>query len=201
LRDYRPRDSLKHIHWKASARRQELQVKVFEPTTTLKVSLFLAGDGYPSDSPRSEEEFELAVSTAASIAHHLIDQGTPVGLISNGCQADSGQAIQLPPGGSRDQLMEILEALAKVTRLAKDSSEAFLERESRSLASGTTLILVASQIPESFFRLLRDLQERGTKLLVLRIGDPKESRLDGMIPGYPIRQPRDLLTINPEVQA
>jgi hypothetical protein len=97
--------------------------------------------------------------------------------------------------------MEILEALAKVTRLAKDSSEAFLERESRSLASGTTLILVASQIPESFFRLLRDLQERGTKLLVLRIGDPKESRLDGMIPGYPIRQPRDLLTINPEVQA
>jgi uncharacterized protein (DUF58 family) len=178
-----------------------LQVKVFEPTTTLKVSLFLAGDGYPPDGPRSEEEFELAVSTAASIAHHLIDQGTPVGLISNGCQADSGQAIQIPPGGSRDQLMEILEALAKVTPRAKDSSEAFLQRESKSLPSGTTLILVASQIPESFFRLLRDLKERGTKLLLLRIGDPKESGLDGMIPSYPIRHPGDLLTINPEVQA
>jgi uncharacterized protein (DUF58 family) len=201
LRDYRPQDNLKHIHWKASARRQELQVKVFEPTTTLKVSLFLAGDGYPPDGPRSEEEFELAVSTAASIAHHLIDQGTPVGLISNGCQADSGQAIQIPPGGSRDQLMEILEALAKVTPRAKDSSEAFLQRESKSLPSGTTLILVASQIPESFFRLLRDLKERGTKLLLLRIGDPKESGLDGMIPSYPIRHPGDLLTINPEVQA
>jgi len=201
LRDYRPQDSLKHIHWKASARRQELQVKVFEPTTTLKISLFLAGDGYPPDGPRSEEEFELAVSTAASIAHQLIDQGTPVGLISNGCQADSGQAIQIPPGGSRDQLMEILEALAKVTPRAKDSSEAFLERESKSLPSGTTLILVASQIPESFFRLLRDLRERGTKMLLLRIGDPKESGLDGMIPSYPIPHPGDLLTINPEVQA
>ena len=54
-------------------------MKVFEPTTTLKVSLFLAGDGYPPAGPRSEEEFELAVSTAASIAHHLIGQGTPVG--------------------------------------------------------------------------------------------------------------------------
>ena len=201
LRDYRPRDSLKHIHWKASARRQELQVKVFEPTTTLKVSIFLAGDGYSPDGPRSEEEFELAVSAAASIAHHLIDQGTPAGLISNGCQADSGQAIQIPPGGSRDQLMEILEALAKVTPRAKDSSEAFLQRESKSLPSGTTLILVASQIPESFFRLLRDLKERGAKLLVLRIGNQKGSGLDGMIPSYPIRHPGDLLAINSEVQA
>jgi uncharacterized protein (DUF58 family) len=201
LRDYRPQDSLKHIHWKASARRQELQVKVFEPTTTLKVSLFLAGDGYPPDSPRSEEEFELAVSTAASVAHHLIDQGTPMGLICNGCQADSGQAIQIPPGGSRDQLMEILEALAKVTCRAKDSSGAFLERESKSLGSGTTLILVASHAPESFFRLLRDLKERGTELLLLRIGDPKETAVDGMIPSHRIRHPGDLLTINPEVQA
>jgi uncharacterized protein (DUF58 family) len=201
LRDYRPQDSLKHIHWKASARRQELQVKVFEPTTTLKVSLFLAGDGYPPDGPRSEEEFELAVSTAASIAHYLIDQGTPVGLISNGCRADSGQAIQVPPGGSRDQLMEILEALAKVTRRSKDSSEAFLERESKSIPSGTTLILVTSRASESFFRLLRDLKERGTKLLLLRIGDPKEIGMDGMIPSYLVRHPGDLLTINPEVKA
>jgi len=200
LRDYRPQDSLKHIHWKASARRQELQVKVFEPTTTLKVSIFLAGDGYSPDGPRSEEEFELAVSAAASIAHHLIDQGTPAGLISNGCQADSGQAIQIPPGGSRDQLMEILEALAKVTPRAKDSSEAFLQRESNSLPSGTTLILVASQIPESFFRLLRDLKERGTKLLLLRIGDGKESGFEGMIPSCSIRRPGDLLKIPPEVQ-
>ena len=201
LRDYRPQDSLKHIHWKASARRQELQVKVFEPTTTLKVSLFLAGDGYPTEGPRSEDEFELAVSTAASIAHHLIDQGTPVGLISNGCQADSGQAIQVSPGGTRDQLMEILEALAKVTRRVKDSSEAFLQRESKSLPSGTTLILVASQIPESLYRLLKTMREEGAELLLLRIGDPKETGMDGMIPSCRIRHPGDLLAINPEVQA
>lgn len=201
LRDYRPQDSLKHIHWKASARRQELQVKVFEPRTTLKVSLFLAGDGYPPDDPQSGEQFELAVSTVASIARHLIDQGTPVGLFSNGCQADSGQAIQIPSGGSRDQLMGILDALAKITPRTKDSSEAFLQRESKTLPAGTTLILVACRIPESFFRLLRDLGERGTKLLLLRIGDPKESRFEAMIPSCSIRDPADLLKINPEVRA
>jgi hypothetical protein len=97
-------------------------------------------------------------------------------------------------------LMEILEALAKVTPRAKDSSEAFLQRESKSLPSGTTLILVASQIPESFFRLLRDLKERGTKLLLLRIGDGKENGFEGMIPSCSIRRPGDLLKIPPEVQ-
>ena len=100
-------------------------------------------------------------------------------MISNGCQADSGQAIQIPPGGSRDQLMEILEAPAKVTPRAKDSSEVFLQRETKSLPSGTTLILIASQIPESFFRLLRDLRERGAKLLLLRIGVRKRAGLTG----------------------
>jgi uncharacterized protein (DUF58 family) len=200
LRDYRPPDSLKHIHWKASARRQELQVKVFEPTTNLKVSIFLAGDGYPPDRFRSEEEFELAVSTAASIAHHLIHQGIPVGLISNGCRADSGQAIQISPGGSQGQIMEILDALAKVTSRAEDPSEAFLQREARSLSAGITLILIAPQIPESFFRLLRDLGERGAKLLLLRIGERKESGFEGMIPICSIRNPGDLLKINPGVQ-
>lgn len=46
VRDYCPQDSLRHIHWKASARHQKLQVKVFEPTTTLKVALFLAVDSF-----------------------------------------------------------------------------------------------------------------------------------------------------------
>ncbi len=200
LRDYRPQDSLKHIHWKASARRQELQVKVFEPTTTLKVSLSLSVDGYPPHAPRSEEEFELAASTAASIAHHLIDQGIPVGLISNGLQADTGQEIQIPPGGRQNQLMEILEALAKVTPRTRHSSETFLQRESESFPSGTTLILIASQIPDSFFRLLRDLKEKGTKLLLLRIGYQNESGFDGMIQSCWIRHPGDLLKVNLEVQ-
>jgi len=35
VRDYHPEDGLRHIHWKATARRGELQVRAFEPTATL----------------------------------------------------------------------------------------------------------------------------------------------------------------------
>ena len=200
LRDYCPQDSLKHIHWKASARHQQLQVKVFEPTTTLKVSLFLAGDGFQQDPSPAGEEFELAVSSAASIAHYLIDQGTPVGLISNACRVDSGQAIQIPAGGSRDQFMEILDALARVTPRCKDSAETFFQRESQSLTSGTTLILIASRVPDPLLWQLRDLKESGSKLLLLLTGDPQEGGGDGFIPSCSIRHPGSLLRIHPEVR-
>jgi len=55
VRDYSPRDSRRRIHWKASARHQNLQVKVFEPTTTLKAALFLAIDSFQHDGPQDEE--------------------------------------------------------------------------------------------------------------------------------------------------
>jgi uncharacterized protein (DUF58 family) len=198
IQDYRPQDSPKHIHWKASARRQCLQVKVFEPTTTLKVSLFLAADGFQ---PIDMEDFELAVSVAASVAYCLIEQGTPVGLISNSSLADSGLEVRIPPGGSRDQLMEILEALAKVTPQAKDSMETILQRESNSLPSGTTLILIASKAPESLRWLLNDLKEKGHKLLLLLVGVQQKTGPEGVIPTYHIRHPGNFLEVSPEVQA
>ena len=83
IREYRPHDSLRHIHWKATARHQNLQVKVFEPTTTLKVVVFLAIDSFPKNGKSTEEDFELGVSTAASIAYYINEQGNPVGLYSN----------------------------------------------------------------------------------------------------------------------
>ena len=39
VRDYRPEDELRRIHWKATARRQELQSRVYEPSTAHNLSL------------------------------------------------------------------------------------------------------------------------------------------------------------------
>ena len=37
VRDYHPEDSFRHLHWKATARAQQLQVRVFEPTTVTQL--------------------------------------------------------------------------------------------------------------------------------------------------------------------
>ncbi|HQY32359.1 DUF58 domain-containing protein [Actinotalea sp.] len=64
LRDYVPGDDRRHIHWKTTARIGELMVRQFEDTrrthTVVALSTCLADYA-------DEEEFELAVSAAASL--------------------------------------------------------------------------------------------------------------------------------------
>ncbi|HET9347943.1 MAG TPA: DUF58 domain-containing protein [Arthrobacter sp.] len=69
LRDYVPGDDRRHIHWKTTARTNKLMVRQFEETRRahLAISLSIHTDEYAS-----EEEFELAISAAASIGRQAI---------------------------------------------------------------------------------------------------------------------------------
>ena len=64
LRDYVPGDDRRHIHWKTTARTNKLMVRQFEETRRahLAISLSINTEEYAS-----EDEFELAISAAASI--------------------------------------------------------------------------------------------------------------------------------------
>ncbi len=65
-RDYRPSDPLKRIDWKASARRMALQVRVYEPTTTYQLVIFLNVSTLPySWQGHDPERLEAVISTAA----------------------------------------------------------------------------------------------------------------------------------------
>ena len=69
LRDYVPGDDRRHIHWKTTARTNKLMVRQFEETRRahLAISLSINTDEYAS-----EQEFELAISAAASIGRQAI---------------------------------------------------------------------------------------------------------------------------------
>jgi len=84
VRDYRAGDSLRRIHWKASARQETLLVKKYEPAISLQTAIFLNlnrqeyGQRWRIDGP------EWAIVVAASIASHLVEQQQAVGLMTNG---------------------------------------------------------------------------------------------------------------------
>jgi uncharacterized protein (DUF58 family) len=65
LREYTPGDDLRHVHWRSSARRGGLLVRQYRETTRSHATVVL------DDDPASyggDDDFELAVSVAASIA-------------------------------------------------------------------------------------------------------------------------------------
>jgi hypothetical protein len=65
LRDYSPGDDRRHVHWRTTARTGKLMVRQFEETRRSHVVVALDN---LAEHYASEDEFELAVSVAASIS-------------------------------------------------------------------------------------------------------------------------------------
>jgi len=81
LREYVPGDDRRFIHWKSTARNGTLQVKEFLQTHRSLVAVVLSGSSadyhWPGDNDQmrsADDEFEVAVSCAASIVAELVRQ-------------------------------------------------------------------------------------------------------------------------------
>jgi uncharacterized protein (DUF58 family) len=196
VREYSPGDSLRRIHWKASARHRQLQVKVFEPTTTLKAAIFLAIDSFQNQGLWDYDAMELGISTAASLAQFMIDKNSQVGLLSNSKLADSDLPASIPSGSGVDQLLQILEALAKSTPIYSESFLNYFQKERKGLPMGTTLIFVFACIPDGLKAALTDLRESGYKVIVFQVGEVKDGEAVPEISWYSIREYGEPMLIN-----
>lgn len=87
VRRYQQGDPLSRIHWRATARTNELHSKVFEPSSMAGATILL--DFHQSAFDPKQEPFrsELAITSAASIANVIFEMNEQVGLISNGRDA------------------------------------------------------------------------------------------------------------------
>ena len=172
VREYTPHDSLRYIHWKASARHQNLQVKVFEPTTTLKIALFIVVDSFQSG---DEDDFELGVSAAASLANYIIQKRSQVGLFANARSSVFNESIRMAPGGGNAQMVGILEALARATPQPEGAFAEFFQDVYGTLPWGTTCVFILDEPLTTFPALLSRLKEGGFKSVVLQIGKQRRN--------------------------
>ncbi|ACZ39552.1 DUF58 domain-containing protein [Sphaerobacter thermophilus] len=182
IRDYRPEDSFRFIHWKATARMQEVQVKVFEPTVSVHLGVFLCLDTFERywegvDYQRAES----AIVAAASIAAHGLEQRYLVGMYANGVLAGSDQALRIPAGRGPDQLTAILEGLAKLTPLAATNFPRLLRQEARRFPWGSTVVVVAALMTTALANELAALLAAGHRVVLVGIGEVEPPPLPGLV--------------------
>jgi uncharacterized protein (DUF58 family) len=193
VREYRPGDSPRRLHWKATARApgQVLQVKVFEPTTSHRLHILLninTSDENWSWQGYDPHALEAAITTAASVANWATDRGFLVGLAANAKLFHSSEAVRIPPSRDPRQLMHIFEALARLVPMGSMPVESLVELEARDMAYGSTVVVVTAATGDALVNQLNLLKRRGHRPVLLLITSDEDpvARLDGM-PAFAIR--------------
>ncbi len=125
-RDYQNGTPARSIHWKASARFNRLQVKIFESVRQEKVLIILEVSGFKksraiSGSPgtHDNENFEKMLQVIAAFIHSLQHRGIPSGFVTNGVLNGGGSRI-IPFSCSSEHHALVLETLARL-KMEEDS--------------------------------------------------------------------------------
>ncbi|MBC7251498.1 MAG: DUF58 domain-containing protein, partial [Anaerolineae bacterium] len=190
VRDHQPQDSFRRIHWKATARRQALQSKIYEPSTSHNLVIFLNVATFAKHWEGTRPALlERTISTAASIASYGIEQRYIVGLVANGSLPRSDQPIKVLPSRNPRQLTRILEMLAAVHPLATVSYERLLTTESPKLPWGATLVLVTAVTSEELMVTLLRLREAGRRLVLISLADEPPDQVPEGILTYHVPPP------------
>ncbi len=116
-RDYQHGRPARHIHWKASARHNRLQEKVFEPSEQKKV--LLAVEVSQFEKANASEGFERTLEVVGSLAVQSYRKGYALGLVTNGVVAGGPPFLSM--GRSPQKLSSFLEILARLKMRADGS--------------------------------------------------------------------------------
>ncbi len=111
IRDYQPEDSARHVDWKTTAKSGTLQVREFTREDERRVRLIFDN---PHAGAMAGEAYESAVSLAASLAWHFVEEGTDISFVAPGYIAD-------------DDVYHFLGYLAEVQPAAADGAGSVLD--------------------------------------------------------------------------
>jgi uncharacterized protein (DUF58 family) len=156
VRPYTPSDAFNRIHWRSSARHQELQVKEFDIEPSADVWIFLDLDRSRHAGSGAAGSIETAIEVAAALAAHALDEGRGVGFEAIGVQ----RAIVNVDRGTRQRhkIMGLL-AVAQATG-ATPLAEMLLEGASR-LRRGTIAIAVTPSLDPAWVPPLATMRGTG----------------------------------------
>lgn len=169
LRDYRPGDPRRHIHWRTWARTGRPIVKEFQDEFFVRHALILdtfihsnSEHGMRNAELNRSAAFEEAVSVAASFACAIGTQESLLDLMFVG-----PQAVCFTTGRGLGQAEQALEVLAAVQPCADKSFSALEELVMRHAASVCGCVCVLLDWDEPRRELVERLQARGLPVLAL----------------------------------
>lgn len=181
IRDYRPGDEMRRIHWPATARTGELQVNEYQPISSREVVLCLnvattrhKWEGYYPDI------LETLVKVSATWISQWIQTGYSVGLISNGSLAHSDQSFFVAPGRSPHQLSRLYERLAGVTPFSAVPFEKYLIHTMPSVSYGAAPVIVSAIHSQELVEAIYQIKRYRRKMVYVSLDNEPPNPIPGV---------------------
>lgn len=162
VRDYRPQDPYRWIHWPTSARTGDLYVRQFDLDAAGPIWLLLdfQADTHVGDGPEGTEE--QTVLLAASLAARALHENRPIGLAAYGRRP---HIIQ--PGQGEGQQWRLLHALALVTADGDTTLEQGLADLGRVAQRGSAAVVITATAEGDWLPALSQLARAGVESNVI----------------------------------
>lgn len=144
IRDFREGDSVKSIHWKLSAKLDELIVKEFDNSGDTHVVVFIDNYHklYQHDYDRRLED--KIADIGLSIINYYLNQGIPVTFQTQ----DKGNLVEIQ-GNQRSDIKPFLEAFARFKGNGEIKFNSFLEGRMSSIKKDSTVIIVTPNLDKT----------------------------------------------------
>jgi len=173
LREYVQGDDLRRVHWKSTARSDDLMIRQNEMPWQARTTVLLDNRRHA----HTAESFERCVEMTASIVTALSSRQTLLRFVTAG-----GFELGFAEGLAR--YATIMEHLATVRVDAGDRLAAVIARLRRGSIGGTVVIVTAAAAPEEL-RMLARLQSRFHGVVVVRLLGSAYGGVDGPRSAWP----------------
>ena len=190
IREYQAGDPLNRVHWRATARTGKLQCKQYDPSSLAGASLLIDFHRDSFDTAHEPVRSELSVTAAASLANTVFEMGEQIGIVSNGVDAadrirfegwrgdartreearksatarkasDRLRPVTVPTRKSPDQIVPIMDALARLELSRALPFPAFVLEVASDLPRDATVIAILSNVNMEAAVALGNLRRQG----------------------------------------
>ncbi|MFA9557056.1 DUF58 domain-containing protein [Evansella sp. AB-rgal1] len=180
VREYSTGDPMKSVNWNATARTNSLQVSKMDYTSDHHLMIYVNFD-LTEDiwmPIKDEAIIEKAISYAASIAQHSIEQGIGTGFGCNSYIIEPDEevkrikhSVRVEPGSGQDQLQYIFQTMAKVKMDRSMNFNSFLGEDISFNRKDTDILIITVYVTETMEQQIRELESNGNSIEVLLLND------------------------------
>ncbi len=153
IREYRHEDGWRRIHWKSTARLQELMVRHFEQSSQWKAMLALDAQTASNIGYGRDTTFEYSVKVVASLMKYLMYKQASFGFL-----ASTAEPFYIPAARGRDHYHRVLDELAVIDSTGTISLQKLLSSFEWALPQSSSLVVVINKLDPLLIQYLKFLK-------------------------------------------